>query len=63
MPHLAELALDEIAPSTPPQLRRVVFALRSQPSDMRNLEEWSEVANAPSRTLARVFRAETTPSS
>ena len=67
--HLAALALDEIARSTPlplalplprdPRLRRVVSALRSRPDDMRSLEQWSEVANASSRTLARVFRAET----
>ncbi|MGY3694439.1 AraC-like DNA-binding protein [Bradyrhizobium sp. USDA 3240] len=67
--HLAELALDEIARATPlllglplprdPRLRRVVAALKSRPDDIRSLEEWSEVANASPRTLARVFRAET----
>ncbi|WP_082070068.1 helix-turn-helix transcriptional regulator [Bradyrhizobium sp. LTSP885] len=67
--HLAALALDEIAKSSPlplglplprdPRLRRVISALRSHPGDARSLEEWSEIANASSRTLARVFRAET----
>jgi AraC-like DNA-binding protein/mannose-6-phosphate isomerase-like protein (cupin superfamily) len=67
--HLAELALDEIARSTPlrlglplpqdPRLLRVVSALRNSPRDGRSLEEWSEVANASSRTLARLFRTET----
>lgn len=67
--HLAELALDEIARSTPlplglplprdTRLLRVVSLLRSRPHDPRSLEEWAEVANASSRTLARMFRAET----
>lgn len=67
--HLAELALDEIARSTPlplglplprdPRLHRVVMLLRQRPGDQRSLEAWAEVANASSRTLARLFRAET----
>lgn len=67
--HLTELALDEIARSTPlplglplprdPRLRRVVSALLDRPDDGRGLEEWGDVANASSRTLARIFRAET----
>jgi AraC-like DNA-binding protein len=67
--HLAELALDEIARSTAlpldlpmpsdPRLRRVVAAIRARPHDRRGLEEWADVANASSRTLARLFRAET----
>lgn len=67
--HLAELALDEIARATPlplslplpkdARLRRVVAALLENPHDTRNLEEWGDVANASSRTLARMFRAET----
>lgn len=67
--HLAELALDEIARAMPlplsltlprdARLRRVVSALRDRPHDKKSLEEWSEVANASSRTLARKFRAET----
>ncbi|MFD9900964.1 helix-turn-helix domain-containing protein [Mesorhizobium sp. NPDC059025] len=67
--HLAELALDEIARSTPlplglplprdPRLRRVVTLLRDRPHDRRSLEAWAELANASSRTLARMFRAET----
>ena len=68
-PHLAELALDEIHRATPlplglqvpkdARLRRVVSALLERPHDTRNLEEWAEVANASSRTLARMFRVET----
>lgn len=67
--HLAALALDEIARSTAlplrlplprdTRLRRMVTALRQHPDDQRTLEEWSELANASSRTLARKFRAET----
>lgn len=67
--HLAELVLDEIARSTPlrmrlplprdPRLRRVVSALLGRPNDRRKLEGWGEVANASSRTLARLFRAQT----
>jgi AraC-like DNA-binding protein len=67
--HLAELALDEIARATPlplglplpkdARLRRVVAALLERPHDNRNLEEWGDMANASSRTLARMFRAET----
>lgn len=67
--HLAALVLDEIARSTPlqmrlplprdPRLRRVVSALLGRPGDNRGLEGWGEVANASSRTLARLFRAQT----
>lgn len=67
--HLAALALDEIARATPlplalplprdPRLRKVVTALRERPDDARTFEEWGELANASSRTLARKFRVET----
>ncbi|WP_159011827.1 helix-turn-helix transcriptional regulator [Bradyrhizobium sp. S69] len=67
--HLAELSLDEIARATPlplglplphdARLRRVVSAIRDRPNDNRSMEEWGDVANASSRTLARIFRAET----
>lgn len=67
--HLAELALDEINRATPlplglplpsdARLRRVVAALLDHPHDTRNLEAWGDVANASSRTLARMFRSET----
>jgi AraC-like DNA-binding protein/quercetin dioxygenase-like cupin family protein len=67
--HLAELALDEIGRATPlplglplprdGRLRRVVSGLLEHPHDTRNLEQWGDVANASSRTLARMFRAET----
>lgn len=67
--HLTELALDEIARATPlplglpmprdPRLCRVVLALRGRPSDLRGLDELAVMAGASSRTLARLFRAET----
>lgn len=67
--HLAALALDEIGQSSAlplrlplpkdPRLSALVVALRQRPDDPRTLEEWSELANASSRTLARKFRAET----
>lgn len=67
--HLAALALDEIARSSAlplglplprdQRLRKVVAALRERPDDNRTFEEWGELANASSRTLARKFRSET----
>lgn len=67
--HLAELVISEIEKSTTmpldlplprdARLRRVVTVLRDRPNDNRGLEEWTEVGNASSRTLARLFRAET----
>lgn len=67
--HLAELALDEIGRATSlplglrlprdVRLQRVVAALLEHPGDPRRLEEWGDVANASSRTLARIFRRET----
>jgi AraC-like DNA-binding protein len=66
---LAELALDEIARATAlplalpmprdPRLLRAVAALRARPADPRRLEDLADVAGASSRTLARLFRAET----
>lgn len=66
---LAELALDEIARATvlplglptprDPRLLRAVTALRTRPADPRRLEDLADVAGASSRTLARLFRAET----
>lgn len=66
---LAELALDEIARATvlplglplpvDPRLLRAVAALRARPGDPRRLEDLAEVAGASSRTVARLFRAET----
>ncbi len=67
--HLTELALDEIARAEhlplalpmprDPRLARVAVALRAQPNDTRGLEELAVEAGASSRTLARLFRAET----
>ncbi|GJD52807.1 HTH-type transcriptional activator RhaR [Methylobacterium crusticola] len=67
--HLAELALDEIAraASLPlglpmprdPRLCRAVAALRARPDDPRGLDALAALSGASSRTLARLFRAET----
>jgi AraC-like DNA-binding protein len=72
-PHLAALALDEIAraerhgeiasPRLPsPRDRRaklICEALLDQPADRRTLEEWGKIAGASARTLERLFRDET----
>lgn len=72
-PHLAALALDEIAraehhceiasPRVPsPRDRRaklICEALLDQPADRRTLEEWGKIAGASARTLERLFRDET----
>lgn len=67
--HLAALVLDEIGKaeplplglrrSTDSRLRQVLEELSKCPHDRRNLEEWADVANTSSRTLARLFRTET----
>ena len=67
--HLTALALDEIARATPlslglamprdPRLQRVAAALIARPDDPRGLEDFAAMAGASSRTLARLFRAET----
>lgn len=67
--HLAELALDEIARAAAvrlrlpmPQderLRRAVASLLARPDGARSLEDLAAAAGASSRTLARLFRAET----
>ena len=67
--HLAELVLDEIARATPlplglpmprdPRLSRVVAMLRRRPDDPRGFDDLAADAGASSRTLARLFRAET----
>ncbi len=67
--HLAELALDEIARATAlplglamprdERLRRAVAALQARLDDARGLEDLAAVVGASSRTLARLFRAET----
>lgn len=41
-----------------PRLRRVCTALLADPSDMRTLEGWAEIAGASARTLARLFESE-----
>src|SRR5512142_120128 len=59
--HLA--SLPEVAFSLPaprdPRLHAVATALESAPDDRRTLAEWSRVAGASERTLARLFRRET----
>ena len=67
--HLAELALDEIARATAlplrlamprdERLRRALAVLQTHPADACGLEDLAVVAGASSRTLARLFRAET----
>jgi AraC-like DNA-binding protein/quercetin dioxygenase-like cupin family protein len=67
--HLTELALDEIAQASAlplrlpmprdDRLRRAVSALLARPGDARGLEDLAADAGASSRTLARLFRAET----
>ena len=41
------------------RLRRLVEALLADPADGRSLEDWGRAVGASSRTLARLFRAET----
>ncbi len=41
------------------RLRRLVEALLANPADNRSLEDWGRIVGASSRTLARLFRAET----
>lgn len=40
-------------------MRKVVQAILNDPGDPRGLEAWCDIANASSRTLARLFRSET----
>jgi len=66
---LMQVLLDELrqAPETPlhlPMARdkrvmRVIEMLLAKPGDTRDLDAWSQVAGASSRTLARLFVAET----
>ncbi len=67
--HLTALALDEIARAATlplglpmprdPRLQRVADALRTRPDDPRGLDDFAAMAGASTRTLARLFRAET----
>lgn len=67
--HLSELAINEITNASPmpfalpmpldSRARRVASQLLDCPEDRKTLEEWGEIANASSRTLARLFQAET----
>ena len=67
--HINMLALDEIdrASELPlglplpsdPRLRKVVDAIRQNPSTPNTLYEWAEIANTSERTLARLFRNQT----
>lgn len=44
---------------TDPRLRRVVAALKAEPGDDRDLDNWAKLAGASPRTLARLFQTET----
>lgn len=67
--YLSELALDEIGRATrltlrlamprDPRLRRAVTVLLRSPEAACSLEDLAVIAGASSRTLARLFRAET----
>ena len=67
--HLAELALDEIARAAAvnlrlpmprdDRLRRATGLLLARPDNAHSLEDLAAAAGASSRTLARLFRAET----
>ena len=41
-----------------PRLRRVCTRLLADPSDLRTIEGWSQIAGASARTLARLFESE-----
>lgn len=66
---IAAVILDELANAAPapfnlptsaePRVSRVMEALLAAPGDNRSLDEWAQVANASSRTLARLFLGET----
>jgi len=66
---IAELAMDEIVRSKvlplelpmpwDARVRRVTERMIADPSNERTIEDWAEIANASSRTLTRLFRAET----
>jgi len=52
-----ELSLNYPLPSDP-RLQRLCAGLLANPADRRTLEDWSEVAGASTRTLARLFDRE-----
>lgn len=66
---LMQVLLDELRQAEPTPLHlpmardervmRVIEALLANPEDCRGLEQWSSLAGASSRTLARLFVAET----
>lgn len=66
---LMQVLLDELRQAEPTPLHlpmardervmRVIEALLANPEDCRGLREWSKLAGAGSRTLARLFQAET----
>ena len=67
--HRAEIVRDEFTPTRDlalhlpePQdirLKRICSKLRSEPGDVRTLDEWSELAGGCTRTLGRLFVKET----
>lgn len=66
---IAALILDEIRASSlaplhlpepsDPRLKRIAAAVREDPAEGRSLAAWSRVVGASSRTLTRLFQAET----
>ncbi|MGI9387120.1 MAG: AraC family transcriptional regulator [Methyloligellaceae bacterium] len=42
-----------------PRLRRIVEAIKANPADNRSPDDWSKISGASSRTIQRIFRAET----
>lgn len=66
--NVAAVILDELASAVPaplnlptsnePRLSRVMEGLLATPGDNRSLDDWAQVANASSRTLARLFLSE-----
>ena len=67
--HLAALIAEEVARAErlpfgvpalhDPRLRRLAEALSAEPASEFSLEDWAQRCGASSRTLARLFRAET----
>lgn len=61
---LSELAVATVAPlhlpePSDPRVRRITEALRADPGDPRTLAAWSHQVGASTRTLSRLFLAET----
>lgn len=67
--HVAQLIIDEVRPADAvplrlpepkdPRIKQICAALKANPADQRTLENWSRVAGASNRTLARLFLRDT----